>query len=40
VKQALKSGSNMDKTIKEEVMHAVSEMDCMLNRLTGMFVGL
>jgi hypothetical protein len=30
----------MDKTIKEEAMHVVSEMDCMLNRLSGMFLGL
>ena len=39
VKQAL-SRSNMDKTLKEEAMHAVSEMDSMLNRLNGMFLGL
>jgi hypothetical protein len=38
VKQALLSQSNMDKTIKEEAMHTVNEMDCMLNRLRGMFM--
>jgi hypothetical protein len=30
----------MDRTLKEEAMHAVSEMDSMLNRLNGMFMGL
>ena len=40
VKQALLSHNNMDKTLKEEAMHAVSEMASMLNRLSGMFMGL
>ena len=40
VKQALFSRSNMDKTLKEEVVHAVSEMDSLLNKLGGMFLGL
>jgi len=40
VKQALLSRSNMDKTLKEEAVHAVSEMDSLLNRLRGMFLGL
>jgi hypothetical protein len=40
VKQALLSRSNMDKTVKEVAVHAVSEMDSLLNRLRGMFFGL
>jgi hypothetical protein len=40
VKQALLSRSNMDKVSKEEAMHAVSEMGSMLNRLSGIFMGL
>jgi hypothetical protein len=40
VKQALLSRSNMDKTLKEEAVQAVSEVDSMLNRLRGMFLGL
>jgi hypothetical protein len=40
VKQALLSRSNMDRTIKEEAIHAVSEMDTLLNKLSGMFMGL
>ena len=40
VKQALQSRSNMDRMMKEEAMHAVSEMDAMLSRLSGMFQGL
>lgn len=40
VKQTLLSRSNMDKTIKEEAIHAVSEMDTLINRLSGMFMGL
>jgi hypothetical protein len=40
VKQALLSRSNMDKTLKEEAVQAVSEVDNMLNRLRGMFLGL
>ena len=40
VKQALQSRSNMDRTMKEEAIHAVSEMDDMLSRLKGMFQGL
>jgi len=40
VKQALKSRSNMDKTTKEEALHAVSELDYLLSKLSGMFLGL
>jgi hypothetical protein len=40
VKQALLSPSNMDKTLKEEAVFAVSEMDSLLNRYKGMFMGL
>jgi hypothetical protein len=40
VKQALSSRSNMDKSLKEEVVHAVSEMECLLNKLRGMFLSL
>lgn len=40
VKQALSSRSNMDKSVKEEAVHAVSEMECLLNKLGGMFLGL
>ena len=40
VKQALTSRSNMDKSLKEEAVLAVSEMDCLLNKLGGMFLGL
>jgi len=40
VKQALHSRSNMDRTMKEEAIHSVSEIDTMLNRLSGMFQGL
>ena len=40
VKQALLSRSNMDKTLNEEAVHAVSEMGGLLNRLRGMFLGL
>ena len=40
VKQALQSRSNMDRTLKEEAIHAVSEMDTMLSKLSGMFQGL
>jgi hypothetical protein len=40
VKQALQSRSNMDRTMKEEAIQSVSEMDTMLNRLSGMFQGL
>jgi hypothetical protein len=29
----------MDKTLKEEAVHAVSEMDSLLNKLGGMFLG-
>jgi len=39
-KQALTSRSNTDKTLKEEAMHAVSEMDSLLNKLNGMFLCL
>ena len=38
--KALISRSNTDKVLKEEVVHAVSEMRSMLNRLSGMFTGL
>ena len=40
MKQALLSRSNMDKTLKEEAVFAVSKMDILLNRLKGMFMGL
>ena len=40
VKQALQSRSNMDRTMKEEGIHSVSEIDTMLNRFSGMFQGL
>jgi hypothetical protein len=40
VKQALLSRSNMDRTMKEEAIHAVSEMDVLLSRLSDMFLGL
>ena len=40
VKQALQSRSNMYRTMKEEAVHSVSEIDTMLNRLSGMFQGL
>jgi len=40
VKQALFSRSNVDKTLKEEAVQAVSEIDRLLNRLRGMFLGL
>jgi len=30
----------MDKSLKEEAVLAVSEMDCLLNKLGGMFLGL
>jgi hypothetical protein len=40
VKQALLSRSNMDKTLKEEAVFAVSEMDILLNTLKGMSMGL
>jgi len=40
VKQALLLRSNVDKTLKEEAVHGESEMGSLLNRLTGMFLGL
>jgi hypothetical protein len=40
VKQALLSRNNMDKTLKEEAVQAVSEMDSLLKRLRGIFLGL
>ena len=40
VKQALSLHSNMDKTLKEEAVNAVSEMDSLLNKLGGMFLSL
>jgi len=40
VKQSLTSRSNMDKMLKEDAMHAVSEMDSLLNKLNGMLLGL
>jgi hypothetical protein len=40
VKQALTSRSNMDKSLKEEATIAVSEMECLLNQVGGMFLGL
>ena len=39
VKQTVLSLSDMDKTLKEEAVHVVSEVDSLLNRLRGMFVG-
>jgi hypothetical protein len=30
----------MDKTLKEEATYAVSEMECLLNQVGGMFLGL
>jgi hypothetical protein len=39
VKQALTSRSNMDKTLKQAT-YAVSEMECLLNQVGGMFWGL
>ena len=39
VKQAFISRSNMDKVLKEEARHAVSEIGNMLKRLSGMFAG-
>ncbi|KAJ9579798.1 hypothetical protein L9F63_004544 [Diploptera punctata] len=40
VQQALKSRSNMDKTLKEETINSVSEINNLLNGLSGMFLGL
>lgn len=40
VKNALSSRSNMDKTLKEEALLSVSEMNNLLNKLSGMFLGL
>jgi hypothetical protein len=40
VKQALTSRINMDKTLKEEATYAVSEKECLLNEVGGMFLGL
>jgi hypothetical protein len=40
MKQALFSRSNMDNTLKEEAVHAMSEMDSLLNKIGGMFLGL
>jgi hypothetical protein len=40
VKQALFSWSNMGKALNEEAVQAVSEMDSLLNKLRGMFLGL
>jgi predicted lipoprotein len=40
VKQALHSRSNMDRTMKEEAIHLVSEIDTMVNRLSSIFQGL
>ena len=37
VKQALTSKSNMDKSLKEEATFAVSEMECLLTKVGGMF---
>jgi len=39
-KQALSSRSNMDKILKVEAVHAVSETDSLLNKLRGMFLDL
>jgi hypothetical protein len=40
VKQAVSSPSNMDKTLKEEAVHTVNEMDSLLNKLEGVFCDL
>jgi replication-associated recombination protein RarA len=40
VKQTLSSRSNTDKTLKENAVNAVREMDSLLNKLGGMFWGL
>nr|AKU04649.1 gag-like protein [Blattella germanica] len=40
VKEALQSRHNMEKTIKEEALHSVSEINNLLNKLSGMFLGL
>jgi len=40
VKQVLLSRSNIDKTLKKEAVHALSEMDSLLNRFRGMFLSL
>ncbi|PSN32111.1 hypothetical protein C0J52_25422 [Blattella germanica] len=40
VKQALLSHSNKEKTIKEESLNSVSEMNLSLSKLSGMFEGL
>jgi uncharacterized protein YwlG (UPF0340 family) len=40
VKQALLSRSTTDKTLKWEVVQAVSEVDSLQNRIRGMFLGL
>jgi hypothetical protein len=40
VKHALQSRSNMYRTMKEEAIHSVSEIDAMINRLSGVFQGL
>jgi hypothetical protein len=40
VKKAPFSHSKMEKTPKEEAVHAVSELDSLLNKLRGMFLGL
>ena len=39
VKEALLSQCNMDRMLKEEAIHAVSEMDGRLNRLNDIFLG-
>ena len=40
VKSALSSRSNMDKTLKEEAIMSVREMETILNKLSDMFLGL
>ncbi|XP_069688287.1 uncharacterized protein [Periplaneta americana] len=40
VQQALKPRNNTDKTLKEEAIISVSEINNLLNRLSGMFLGL
>ena len=39
MKEALLSQCNMDRMLKEEAIHAVSEMDGTLNRINGIFLG-
>jgi hypothetical protein len=40
VKRAHSSRNNMDKTLKKEAIKSVREMDTILNKLGGMFLGI